>query len=587
MPAGQISWLEWMPTRLKISSKVDGIIPFRPNKVQLKLYAVIEAQRAAGLPSRVIVLKSRQHGVSTGIEALYFTDVFNRAGRRAFVAAHDYAASQVLFTMNKMFDDYLPPGEQKPKIGDSKTELRWAPPHDSSFLVQTAGKKSLGRSDHFHLLHCSEVAFWPDAEESLGAVSQCVPPKPDTVILLESTANGVGGAFYDKWQEAVHAYRESGGGLDGYVPLFFSWMEDPTAVMPVPPNYDWGQLDEDEEYLNVQHGASDQQLYWRRWALAHNCGGDVERFKQEYPSSPEEAFRHSGSPAISIAIRTQHRSTVRPEAERVRLHWDPGFPSGVRAEFGMFTENCWLVWYRPEEDHDYALGGDIFTGQLCSPSNSNSDPDCNAAVVLNRRELRTDAARMDRTMPDIFGEEMVKCAWWYNEAWASPEINNAGYAALASFTRYNYNHLFQRQQVQDSIRIDDAPYLGWKTTPGNRDNLIDDYIAACRADWNTMVGQHEADYENKLLILWEEIVIQEDTFERDKRGKRQHRAGTFDDALFALMITWALHLRCPRGTVPAVAPIRRAHSMADMNQPGAVDWGVTETPESTRQLETV
>ena len=582
----RINWLEWMPQRLKISSKIQGIVPFRPNPVQEKLYMVMEAQRDAGLPTRVIVLKSRQHGISTGFEAYCFTDVFNRAGRRAFVAAHDNEASQVLFTMNKLFNTYLPREEQREMVGDSKRELRWASPRDSSFLVQTAGKKSLGRSDHFHLLHCSEVAFWPDAASSLLSVLQCVPDEPDTAVLIESTANGVGGEFYDRWQQAVQDYRASNGALDGYVPLFFSWLEDPTNVMPVPKGYDWGALTEDEEYLKVACKATDEQLYWRRWALVNKCGGDEEKLKQEYPTTPEEAFRHSGRPAIPSIIRARHRSTAKPEAERCRFHWDPGQPCGVRPEFGMFTENCWLIWNRPEEGHDYIVAGDIFTGQLCSPSNANSEPDWNASVVLNRRELRTDAARMDRQMPDIFGEEMVKCAWWYNEAWASPEINNAGYAALASFVRYGYNRLYQRQPVQDSVRVDDAPFLGWKTTMGNRDPLIDDYIAACRADWSTTGGQHEADYENKLTILWEEIVRQEDTFERDKRGKRQHRAGTFDDALFALMIAWALHVRCPRGALPTAPPIRRARVVADMNRPGAVDWGMQEVAISSRQTET-
>jgi len=556
----------------------------------MKMFAVMEAQRMAGLPMRLIVLKSRRQGCSTGFEGYCFADVFNRPTRRAFVAAHDSEASQVLFQMNKMFDNYLPDVEKKPKTGDSKKEFRWGPPHDSSFIVQTAGKTTLGRSDLVHDLHCSEVAFWPNAEQSLLSVLQCVPDESDTAILIESTANGVGGEFYERWHQAVTHFKETSGGLDDFVPLFLSWLDDPDNTRKLPQGYEWGELSDDELRLQAEpFNATPEQLHWRRYAIHAKCGGDEEQFNQEYPDTPEAAFRHSGRPSIPVYIRAHHRNTTE-EPLKCRLYWDSAFPSGVRAEYGDFSENCWLVWRRPAEDHHYAIGGDIGTGQLATPTKAASKqnlPDANAAVVLDRRELMTVAGRMDRQPPDVFGEEMVKAGWYFNEAWISPEVNNAGYATLAAIQRWKYNRIFQRQSFQDSVFVEDKGFLGWKTTLGNRDQMIDDYIAACRPEWKTYGGEHKADdWEGVLRILWDEIVVQEDTFETDKRGKRQHRMGCFDDALFALFIAWQLHLRCPKNVVPSLPPNRIGQTAMDLNQPGSVDFGIAPRAEAAQITET-
>ena len=583
--------MEWMSTRLKIVSLAGERVPLVPNSAQMKMFAVMEAQRQAGYPMRLIVLKSRRQGCSTGFEGYCFADVFNRPTRRAFVAAHDSEASQVLFNMNKMFDNYLPDDEKKPKTGDSKKELRWAPPHDSSFIVQTAGKMTLGRSDLVHDLHCSEVAFWPSAEQSLLSVLQCVPDEPDTAILIESTANGVGGEFYERWHQAVRRYTESKGALNGYVPLFLSWLDDPNNTRKVPKRYDWGELTDDELRLqNAPFRATPEQLYWRRYAIHAKCGGDEELFSQEYPATPESAFRHSGRPAIPVYIRAHHRNTVE-EPLKCRLYWDASQKCGVRAEYGDFKEDCWLVWRRPDEDHNYTIGGDIGTGQLSTPTkvaSAQNLPDANAAVVLDRRELMTVAARMDRSAPDLFGEEMAKAGWYYGEAWVSPEVNNAGYATLAALQRLKYTRIFTRQSFQDSVFVEDKQFLGWKTTLGNRDQMIDDYLAACRPEWKTLGGEHRAeDWEGVLRILWDEIVTQEDTFETDKKGKRQHRRGCFDDALFALFIAWQLHLRCPDNIQATTPPNRKKQKVRDLNQPGSVDFGVTHEAPNPRVRETV
>jgi hypothetical protein len=71
----------------------------------------------------------------------------------------------------------------------------------------------------FNCFHGSEVAFWPNAKTHFAGVVQAIPDLPGTEIVLESTANGLGGEFHERWQQA-----ESGQG--DYEAIFIPWFWD-------------------------------------------------------------------------------------------------------------------------------------------------------------------------------------------------------------------------------------------------------------------------------------------------------------------------------------------------------------------------
>ena len=59
------------------------------------------------------------------------------------------------------------------------------------------------RGSKVDLLHCSEVAFWGESgNEYLLGVLNTVVQGYQTEAFLESTANGVGGVFYERWKDA-------------------------------------------------------------------------------------------------------------------------------------------------------------------------------------------------------------------------------------------------------------------------------------------------------------------------------------------------------------------------------------------------
>ena len=153
---------------------------------------------------------------------------------------------------------------------------------DSGYTVGTAGTKATGRSRTAQLFHGSEVAFWPNARDHFAGVVQAVPDLPRTEIILESTAHGVGGEFYERWQMA-----EAGEGDHQAIFIPWFWCDDYRREVP----FDFA-LDDDEQRYITLYGLDLEQMAWRRAKIDELR--DPLLFKQEYPATAAKAFQFSG-----------------------------------------------------------------------------------------------------------------------------------------------------------------------------------------------------------------------------------------------------------------------------------------------------
>ena len=219
---------KYLEQYLCIRTKNAEIVPLRLNAPQNKLYRALAAQARAGKPLRAIVLKARQMGFSTLTEALIFKRTATRRAVRSGIVAHRDDSSNNLFNMSKRFYDNLPPALQPQCRASNARELVFDTPGGagraggaglgSSIKVMTAGGPGIGRSETFQNLHLSEYAFWPgDKEATLAGLLNAVPDAPDTMVVIESTANGFD-AFKRRWDDAV-------AGKSGFVPVFCAWWE--------------------------------------------------------------------------------------------------------------------------------------------------------------------------------------------------------------------------------------------------------------------------------------------------------------------------------------------------------------------------
>jgi hypothetical protein len=251
----------------------------------LLIHERIEAQRAETGKVRAIILKGRQQGCSTYVEARYYWRVTHRSGVRAFILTHEAEATNNLFDMAVRYHENCP-DPVRPSTGAANAKELIFDKLDSGYKVGTAGTKGVGRSSTIQYFHGSEVGFWPFAHEHAAGVMQAIPDAPDTEVILESTANGVGNFYHEQWTKAVAGESE-------FIAIFVPWFLQPEYRSPAPKDI---VLDEGEAELVGAYGLDLDQIAWRRKKVAEL--GSVELFRQEYPCSPDEAFQTSIEHAV-------------------------------------------------------------------------------------------------------------------------------------------------------------------------------------------------------------------------------------------------------------------------------------------------
>jgi len=271
---------------LFIRTKSGGVEPFILNDAQQYINKRLEEQRARTGKVRAIVLKGRQQGCSTYVEGRFYWRTTHRKGFRTFILTHEADATANLFTMVDRYHQNCPLFV-RPQVAASNAKELVFSQLDSDYKLGTAGNKAVGRSQTVQNFHGSEVAFWPNADEHVKGIIQAVPDGPDTEIILESTANGMGNFFHQQWKKAESGESE-------YIAVFVPWFWQTEYAKEIPPDF---VMNEDEEKLASQHNLTAKQIYWRRNKIAElssNGANGETAFKQEYPCNAAEAFQITG-----------------------------------------------------------------------------------------------------------------------------------------------------------------------------------------------------------------------------------------------------------------------------------------------------
>lgn len=240
------------------------------------IYNRAQREYLANRTRRDLILKARQLGFSTAIQAEQFR-LATTSTISAATLAHLDDSTQKLRRMSDRFWQFFPV-EPKPKRKYANARLTTYTDFDSEIMIATAGSKNVGRAGTYTHVHGSEVAFWVDAESIMSGLMQGGDPD----IVLESTANGAQGYFYELCQETLDGNRD-------WRLHFFPWWYDPDYRIPLKRGEELN-FTGDELALLEQHHLEPEQIKWRRAKqreLKH-------LFLQEYPEDPITCFLLSG-----------------------------------------------------------------------------------------------------------------------------------------------------------------------------------------------------------------------------------------------------------------------------------------------------
>lgn len=454
---------------LKIRIKQGGIRYLKLNRAQQ------EYSRRCG--KRNIVLKARQVGITTYIAARFFIQTITRPGTVTVQVAHSDESAEAIFNIVHRFWEKLPNARvHRGALVKSRSNIRQIvfPKLESEYRVETADDNA-GRGMTIHNLHCSEVSRWPrGGEETLASLRAAVVP--DGEIVLESTANGATGIFYDEWQKAPET---------GYTQHFFPWWYEPSYKEEVVQGKALTPTEEEKDLI-ARHGLSEEQIAWRRthWQVMRGMA------KQEYAEDPLSCFLASGECVFdmeAIAKAAANGVHVAESQDNGRL----------------------MIWLPPNqrETRQYIIGVD--------PAGGGSEGDYACAQVIDRKTGLHCAELHGHFPPYELARRVATLGHMYGNALVAVERNNHGYGVLAHLGNLNYENLF----VQGG-------QVGWLTSVVTRPAMIENLAAAL--------------IEEPDLFRSPRLLGELKTFVRHADGHGAAAEGAHDDCVMAMAIALAV-----------------------------------------------
>lgn len=517
---------------LRVRDRIGSMVPFQQWESQLKLNLSIEEQRKRGRPVRKVILKTRRSGFTMGVTSDMFHEVPVFPGRRGLIIANtydpagleafDYLAQYQLgykpFELHggsiKLPKLLRPSHLVSPVPKNSTLELLWE--NNSAIDVMSADGGDVGRGGGRHYILADEAAFWRDADTTLTALLNMVPDLADTNVVIQSTANGIGGEFYELCQRAM----DPSSNYLGFQMLFFGWLEHSLYSTPFESGADAKKLqdsmDNDEHVLHELHGATLEQLHWRRRTIANQCRGHVDLFHQEYPTTPDEAFLSSGRPALTVS--TLVRMPVWKDPIVGELQEVEEFPK-KRLRFVPREHGALVLGRKPDPAKSYVIGADPSKGIDVSGSKRGENPDYSVAFVVDLETGEQVAQFRERVRPVPFAEYLALIGQLYNWAYVVPESNDAGFIDALLRANYPIERIYNTRRDPTDRHSIQPQEIGFYTDGTTRPWLISAIDDALR----------------EMAIIIRSPIAQQEcrTFVIKPNGKQEHQTGCHDDCVLA------------------------------------------------------
>jgi hypothetical protein len=312
-----------------ITDKSGKKVKFAPNDAQVQLLESLWYLN--------IILKARQRGFTTLLCLLYLDACLFNSNVRAGIVADTLDNVTVIFRDKIRFAyDNLPPSlrDAIETEQDQAKELLFG--NNSSIRVGTSM-----RSGTLQYLHISEFGkicrHHPDkAKEVITGSLQAV--QAGQFVCIESTSEGRGGDFHEMVKTA-EADQQTGKILNSmeYKLHFFSWWDadeyelDPQGVIIT---------DEHNAYFAAVESKIGRKINVRKRAwYVTKLKTLKDKMKQEFPSTPDEAFEQ----AIEGAYYSKEMAAARTEGRICKIPVIPSVPVDTFWDLGRNDANA--IWF--------------------------------------------------------------------------------------------------------------------------------------------------------------------------------------------------------------------------------------------------
>lgn len=422
----------WMETYSPIADKSGAPGPLIFNDAQMHLARIVAEDMAADRPVWLLIVKSRQMGISLWTERFLLANAIlseanGLAFRSALVAHDDDTAALVMgyyrsayFSLPAAFDE-----RALPLVHKALGQHTWVGGSEHrTYSIKTGG--TVGFGGRLNAIHYTEAGNYADkgidAQGAYQAIQGCLY-KPGSIVIMESTANGRDPFF---WRMVEDARK----GQSDYRLVFLPWFLESTytrdwrtyrkqelAARRADPGYEL-QPTEEEQNLRLavsrpvpeaqrdfawQHSITQNQLAWRRWMCRNDCGNSLERTRRFYPTTLAEAFATSEAGRWSASEIARFAAMVRDPASRGNALLDEHGAVSWRPDPVGFTR----MW-------EPALPGETYV--LCADVAEGRGADFSAAYVLKKATLTVVAALHCQAPWEMVAVALQALGIYYNTA---------------------------------------------------------------------------------------------------------------------------------------------------------------------------
>lgn len=588
----------WAATFVYIKQKGGGSdVLFRLTYPQRKFVERLEKLRKADKPIRLVMLKARQWGGSTTSQIyMAWLQLIHKEGLNSLIIAHQSAASDKIKSMfdrmikaypiqmlHKLGDVYA---ENEPKmvgVGKSGSIYR-VPQRNCEIMIGTAESPDSSRGGDYNLVHLSEVGIWEETpkrkpEDIIRSACGGTKYEPYTMIVYESTANGVGNFFHREYIDARDNPKSQ------FDAMFVPWndIEHNTLKLDDPRAFA-ASLYENRNNENEPTNREESGRYL--WWLWDNKGATLEginwyikyraqfashnEMAAECPSDDTEAFVNTGASVFDkYRVEPLRKACRNPrKVGDIYANADEGEKALQGLRFHEDKQGSVWIWNMPEKPNPNEIVTDRYL-TVVDVGGRSSKADWSVIVVFDRIGM-------------LDGDKPCVVAQWYGHididllAWKSAQIaafyDNAllviesntiethdkyhdvdGDQSLFILNqiKYVYPNLYARKQSEEDIREKRPVKYGYHTNRATKPMLISNLIKVVR----------EGSYIERDQRCLNEMLV----YEKKPDGSFGAVLGDHDDLLMTRAI--GLHICFNEMELPRIIKRSDSSHAGVFNQP--------------------